>query len=178
MKLRLLPIGISLLVSLAVLFGGWFLYDSYAMETPLNEVVKETPGVQNATVDITKDKVTIHFTPSSDANLRDIYASITSRGASVIGTRTVTLDPASTTSSELDRWWGQAMFDVAQAMESKQYGAIPKRLEALKAQYSGLSVDTEMDEVNVYVTLHDGEGKSKFIILPRQPQKIGVWPNE
>lgn len=177
MKLRILPIGISLVVSLAVLFGGWFIYDSYAMETPLNEVVKETPGVQNAKVNITKDKVTIQFTPAADASIREIYNSILTNGQSVIGSRNVVLDVNSNSSAALDNWWSKAMFDVAQAMETKQYGNIPVRLESLKTSFSGLVVQTEMDDQYVYVTLKDAD-HAKFVVLPRQGQKIGVWPNE
>lgn len=177
MKLRLLPIGVSLAVSLTVLFGGWFLYDSYAMETPLNQVVKETPGVENAKVEIAKDKVTIHFTPSTDASIREIYQSVITRGASVIGNRAVVLEVNNNTSAALDGWWAKAMFDVAQAMETKKYGDIPVRLDSLKGAYGGLNVRTEMDEQYVYVTLKDASN-SKYILLPRQAQKIGVWPNE
>jgi hypothetical protein len=177
MKLRLLPIGISLIVSLTVLFGGWFLYDSYAMETPLNEIVKETPGIQDATVEVDRNKVTIHLTPASDANMREIYKSIVTRGASVIGSRSVELDIKNDSNAALDAWWSKALFHVAQAMQTKHYGDIPERLEDLKGSLEGLNVQTEMDDKYVYVTLRD-QSKSLYLMLPLQSQKIGVWPNE
>jgi hypothetical protein len=178
MKLRLLPIGISLILSLSVLFGGWFLYDSYAMETPMNQIVKETPGVQEAVVKIDKDRVTIELSPASDANVREIYKSIVTRGASLIGSRTVHLDIKSVPGPALDAWWSKALFNVAQSMETKRFGEIPARLEELKGSYEGLTVQSEMDESYVYITLKDDAGNSLYKMLPILSQKLGVWPNE
>ncbi|WP_127588203.1 hypothetical protein [Paenibacillus koleovorans] len=177
MKLRIWPIAMSLVVSSAVLFGGWFLYDSYAMETPLNQIVKETPGVKDASVQIEKDRVSLRLTLADNANLREIYKQVTEQGDSVIGKRKVAVEVANSSEAELDRWWSSALFDVAQAMETKKYGDIPVRLEARAAEVPGLTVSTEMDEQYVYVTLRNGTS-GKYVMLPRNAAQLGVWPNE
>jgi hypothetical protein len=177
MKLRLLPVFISLVVSSVVLFGGWFGYHSLAMENPLLKIIQKIHGVQEAHIDLKSDEVDIDLKLSADASLREVYNAIVTEGGSIIGKREVKLNVTNASSEQLDRWWSSALFDVAQAMETKQYAQIPKTLEQHAAELSGLKVMTEMDDKNVYVRLTDGD-KSKFVILPRTAHRIGVWPNE
>ncbi|MMZ68833.1 hypothetical protein D1872_315730 [compost metagenome] len=58
-------------------------------------------------------------------------------------------------------------------MENKQYTEITTTLDQLQERNSSLKASADMDENNVYITLTDAQG-SKFIILPRVPQKMGV----
>lgn len=177
MKLRLLPVAISVIVSSAILFGGWFGYHSYAMENPLMNIVQGVPGVKNAQMDLKTDEVDISLNIDSNASLRQIYDKIQTDGASIIGKREVKLNVTNASSEELDRWWSSALFDVAQAMETKKYADIPKVLEQHKAALPGLKVSTEMDDNYVYVQMTDGD-KSKYVMLPRTASRMGVWPNE
>lgn len=177
MKLRFLPIAITALVSGILLFGGWFVYRSYAMENPLAQVVSQTKGVEQVKSEFNKDSVLIQLKLSNDASIREIYQRITTEGASVIGNRSVQLKLESDSSPELDQWWSTALFDVAQAMETKHYSDIPKILETKSGGMSGMTTATEMDDKNVYVRLsHDGH--NKYILLPRVPAVMGVWTNE
>lgn len=177
MKLRLLPVVISVIVSSTVLFGGWFAYNSLAMENPLSDIVTATAGVESSAIQLDSDQVNITLTLKPDADLRTIVNRISKDGSSIIGKRTVHYNLQSKTSAELDTWWSKALFDVAQAMETKHYSDIPKTLQSYAGQPANLKVDTEMDEHYVYVRLTDGDS-SKFVMLPRTPGKIGVWPNE
>ncbi|MNC79580.1 hypothetical protein D3C75_1320970 [compost metagenome] len=59
-------------------------------------------------------------------------------------------------------------------METRRYADIPAALNAKAGQLQGLSVQTEMDDDNVYVRLTEGE-HVKFVILPRTAAKMGVW---
>ncbi|MNI38883.1 hypothetical protein D3C73_930440 [compost metagenome] len=62
-------------------------------------------------------------------------------------------------------------------METKHYAEIPSSLDKQAAQLNGMTVATEMDNKYVYIRLTKGE-YSKFILLPRVPAQLGVWPNE
>lgn len=177
MKLRFIPVMISVIVSSAVLFGGWFLYDSLAMENPLSRIVQEQPGVARSNIEIGGSKVKIEVTLGPDANVRELYKAIVEKGASIIGKRQVELAVTNTSTPEMDRWWSNALFDVAEAMDGRRYASIPGALEAKKATYPGLQVFTEMDDTYVYVHMTDGT-HHQYKLLPRQAQRIGVWPNE
>jgi hypothetical protein len=177
MKLRLLPIITSIVVSAVVLFGGWFAYNSYAMEHPLTDIVDKAPGVQSSSMNMNNNQVTIDLTLKPDADLREIVHTISVDGSSIIGSRELVVHVAGKSSPGLDAWWSKALFNVAQAMETKHYADIPKSLQEQAGSIKGLKVDTQMDNKYVYVRLTDGED-SKFIMLPRVSAKMGVWPNE
>jgi hypothetical protein len=177
MKLRLLPIIISVVVSAVVLFGGWFAYNSYAMEHPLTDIANKAPGVESSTATLSSTQVILELKLKQDANLREIVQQISKQGSSIIAQRELIVRVTGQSSAELDAWWSKALFDVAQAMETKQYANIPLTLQAKAASVSGLTVDTQMDSKYVYVRLSKGTS-SKFIMLPRVSAKMGVWPNE
>ncbi|MEW9698935.1 hypothetical protein [Paenibacillus sp. SI8] len=176
MKLRLLPVVLSVIVSSAVLFGGWFAYTSLAMENPLSDIIGKAPGVVSSTMKFDSNEVNIDLTLKPDANLRDIVNQIQTEGSSVIGKRTIHVEVTGTPSAKLEAWWSKALFEVAQAMETKHYADIPATLQKYAADVPNMKVDSEMDNSYVYIRLSDGES-TKFVMLPRSSQ-IGVWPNE
>lgn len=176
-KLRLLPLVVITTITSVVLFGGWFAYHSVALKSPLASILSEIEGVESAEASIQRTQVVIKLTLANDASLREILANIKSEGSSIIGSRELILDVINPSSSELDQWWSTVLFDVAEAMETKNYSNIPQDLDQKKGQLEHLSVSTEMDDVNVYIRLVHKD-QSKFIILPRIPVQLGVWDNE
>ncbi|WP_040951143.1 hypothetical protein [Gorillibacterium massiliense] len=175
MKLKVLPTVIALLASCVILFGGWFMYRSYAMESPLANQINKVQGVESVHSDFSSDKVTVDLALKNDASIRDIYDLIAK--SKVVSGRQVELNVSSDSSPELEKWWSSALFDIAQAMETHQYSAIPTQLQEKAKSLSGLTAESEMDDQNVYIRLVDGSN-SKYIILPRVPAGMGVWPNE
>jgi hypothetical protein len=176
LKLKLVPLLIAILGSSAVLFGGWFVYHSVAMENPLNQALNGSPGVESSEAKI-GSKVVFNVKLNPQAHLSEIVHEIDKRSASISGDREVQINIESNSSPELEAWWSRALFGVAQAMETSQYSSIPTSLESKTGEIPGLTVQSEMDEKNVYVRMTDGE-HVKFVILPRTPAKMGVWPNE
>ncbi|TXK81372.1 hypothetical protein [Paenibacillus sp. N3.4] len=177
MKLRLLPVVISIVISSAVLFGGWFAYTSFAMENPLSNLISQVPGVASSTMKLTNDRVDIEVNLKADANLKTVVDTIHKEGASIIGKRTVRIDVKGNPSADLEQWWSKALFEVAQAMETKHYADIPTTLQKYAADVPNMKVDSQMDENNVYIRLTNGDA-TKFIMLPRKSTQMGVWPNE
>jgi len=179
LKLRLLPVVITVLLSSGVLFGGWFAYQSFAMEDPFLEKVAAVEGIAGEpVVEIQREQAVVRVTLEPGASLRETYRAIVEAGASSLGDREIVVEASNESSEALEAWWSGALFDVAQAMETKQYSAIPQRLRELaEANGSTMQVKTEMDDTNVYISLTDGPN-SKHVILPRQAAMMGVWPNE
>jgi hypothetical protein len=174
MKLRFIPILITVAASSALLFGGWYFYQSSVVENPIKDVILGVQGVNQVSTNINNSQVSIDLKLNKDADLRNLYSTISKEGASLLSSRKLKLNLESQTSPELEQWWSTALFDVAQAMDTRHYADIPQVLNAKDQEIPGLKVMTEMDETNVYVRLTDGE-HSKYIILPRTPAQMGVW---
>lgn|GEM_PF-826494 len=178
MKIRVKPLVLTLVGSMAVLFGGWFFYQNVAVQSPVEKVAKEVSTVSDAKANITRNDVQLVIQVQPDANLREIVQHIYQSGNKVIGEKKLNITVSNPSSPLLDDWWSHALFGVAQAMENKQYSEIPQVLEKTSKSLNLTQVHTsaEMDERNVYVTITDGKA-SKYIILPRKGEPVGVWPN-
>jgi hypothetical protein len=176
MKLRLLPILLSLTISAILLFGGWFAYQSVAMESPLSSIASMTPGVKLVDAHFSSEDVVMEIKLEPGTSLREVYSRIQTEGSALIGKKELKLKVLNESTPKMDQWWSSALFDVAQAMETKQYTQIPKTLQARSVESDGLKVATEMDDKYVYIALTDG-AKSKYLMLPRTPGRLGVWTN-
>ena len=176
MKIKILPLTITAALTAAILFGGWFAYRHYGIEQPLDRIAGSVPGVTNAVVETTNGQVNIDLELKQDANIADVYRKLKEDGASEIGGKKLNLSAEGTTNEKLEQAWSYSLFDVAQAMENRQYTGIREAMNKLSDQYPGVTAETSMDEDNVYVTLRDGVN-AKFVILPRQPATMEVWPN-
>lgn len=176
-KLRILPLMLSIAVSFIILFGGWFAYHSMAVKQPFSQIVSNIVGVEYANVEINRGEVNIELLLQYDASLREIVLQINEQGRSYVDDKQLIIDIINSPSSELDRWWSSALFDVAEAMEKRQYSKIPLTLNNLGSNTSNLQVMTEMDSTHVYVRLIQGD-HAKFIMLPIHPPPIGVWNHD
>jgi hypothetical protein len=176
MKLKILPLTITAALTAALLFGGWFAYRHYGIEQPLDRIANSVPGVSGATVQTSNGQVNINVQLKQDANIGEVYRKIKVDGSSEIGSKSFTLTAVNGTNDRLEQAWSYALFDVAQAMENRQYTGIRDAMDKLSVKYPGVTAVTSMDDNNVYVTLREGTA-AKFVILPRQPSTLGVWPN-
>lgn len=85
MKLRLLPLLVSVTISATLLFGGWFAYQSFAMENPLSAIVSSTPGVEHVQTRISSEAALIELKLASGTSLREVYNRIQNEGSGLIG---------------------------------------------------------------------------------------------
>lgn len=176
MKLKLTPLLLTAALSVALLFGGWSAYRHYAVEQPLDRVAAAAPGVRSAESVMAGGQVVLRLELMPNADLAEIYRKIKQDGADQIGGRTIEMNVKSPSSDKLEQAWRYSLFDVAEAMETRRYSGIREAMDKLSTQFPGISATTDMDEDNVYIRLQDGQA-AKFVVLPRQPAMMEVWPN-
>lgn len=176
MKLRIGQTVAIAAVSAVLLFGGWFAYNQWAIEAPFQKLVKQYEGVNHVQFNITPKEVGLKLELEAGTDIGGLVRHLEKDGKELLGKRTLKLEVTDHSTPDLDQIWSEALFSVAQAMENKQYTEIQSTLNQLEEQYDALQASADMDDKNVYVTLTDGTA-SKYVILPRVPQKLGVWPN-
>ncbi|GAK40048.1 hypothetical protein PUW24_24460 [Paenibacillus urinalis] len=174
MKLRPIRIAITVMVTATLLFGGWFVYRQVALEKPIEKLVAEYDGVNDVQLDINQNQVVLNLDLEPNTNIRGLVDYIRTDGKELLNGRTMQLEVKDHSTETLDDFWSSALFTVAEAMETRQYTQIPEKLKEMSE--GSIQVDYDIDNENVYVSLSDGEA-SKYIILPRQPATMGVWPN-
>jgi hypothetical protein len=176
MKLRIVPIVITVMVTGLLLFGGWYMYRTFAIEQPLERIISNVNGVTYSKPVIGRDTVTVQLKLQKGTDIKEVYNRISTKGASVIGSRELKIDIMQTGDAELERVWSSVLFQVAEAMENRTYSNIPLAMKSLEAHNAGLKASNEIDDSNVYITLHKGQAV-KYVVLPRTPDMIGAWPN-
>lgn len=174
-KPRIIPIIVVAVVSVLVLFGGWTIYNQVAIAAPLQQAFKNMEGVVSSTKPvITRDQVTIEVVLAPGANIREIYESISANGKDVFGDRRLKLDIKTEPNKQLDDLWYASLFKVAEAMENKAYSEIPKAMSDAAKSYEDVTVSSEMDNKNVYITIKNKDAV-KYVVLPRTPGQMEVW---
>lgn len=176
MKLRIFPIAATVVVSALLLFGGWYVYRQMALQSPLDAIVKQYDGVNSAHFDVNRNSITLKLDLRPDTDLGALIQHVKENGKTLIGGKTLNIDVQDHSSTALDKWWSQALFPVAEAMENKKYTEITATLDKLNKQTPDIKATAEMDDTNVYISITDGKA-SKFVILPRTAEKLGVWNN-
>ncbi|MBB6735471.1 hypothetical protein [Cohnella zeiphila] len=176
MKLRIVPMAVTAALSAALLFGGWYAYGHYGVEKPLDRIAQAVPGVETAQTSRSASEVKLNVSLSPDADLASVYRQIEQNGAQSIGGKKLELAVNAPSDPTLEKMWGQALFNVAEAMDHRTYSGIQDAMTELEQKHPGLTTATEMDDTNVYVTLKYQDAV-KYVILPREPQKLEVWPN-
>lgn len=174
MKIKVVPLAVTVVVSAALLFGGWSVYRHFGIEKPLDQVAESVPGVESAEAKMTAGQVVLYVKLSTDADLVEVYRKVKREGAAQIGSKKLELVVESDSSSKLDEAWSHSLFDVAEAMETRRYSGIRSAMEQLSERFPGVTAETDMDDDNVYIRLSDGQS-AKYIVLPRQPISLGVW---
>lgn len=176
MKLRWIPVAITAALSAALLFGGWYAYGQYGVEKPLDRVAKSIPGVESAQTNRTLSSIELQLKLSPDADLAEVYRRLQEDGSNSIGGKTLTVKVDEPSDPALEKAWSHALFDVAEAMDHKNYSDIRTAMEQLTKENPAIQADTQMDDTNVYIRLRTGDAV-KYVILPRESEKLGVWPN-
>ena len=175
-KLRLVPFLSTIAITAALLFGGWYAYDQAVVERPLNSAVGSLPGVVSAVPTLSKDSLTVQLKLGAGADLQSIYQEISKRSAKMLVGRKLILQVEQGSQPKLDQIWTSQLFTVAEAMENRRYSEIPNALKAMESSTPGLKTVTEIDDTNVYIKLELGQD-TKYVILPRAGEQMGVWPN-
>lgn len=173
MKLRIVPIVTSVAVSAILLFGGWYTYQQWGVESPFQETVEKYEGVKQVDLEIKPEQVNVKLKLENGTDLAQIVRDMKKDGKKWIGDRELQVVVEDQATEKLNDVWEEVLFSVAQAMENKQYTEITTALDALQEEHANVTANTDMDDTNVYITLSDGQ-VSKFIILPRVPQQLGV----
>jgi len=175
-QIRIIPVLLTALLSGAVLFGGWYGYRHFIVEQPLAVTFSGIEGVTASDPVVTDDRVTVEIALDGTADLAEVYRNIREQAGRALGGRELDLVIRQERSEKLEKIWSSALFTIAQAMENRSYADIPEAARNLEAAHPGLVAESDIDEHNVYITLKL-DGAVKYVVLPRQPAVLGVWPN-
>jgi hypothetical protein len=149
-RLRLVPILIVLVISLAVLFGGWQAYRHYNVVGPLQMNLEKIQGVQTVNIDGgTKNTIVVRL--SKVADLQTTYDSISSAISDAAGT-TVNIRIEDNRTSTLISDYEQLQPILFQGLAQGNYTTMIHNVEAA-GNNAGVQTRVTMDDKHVFIQL-------------------------
>ncbi|MBN6188646.1 hypothetical protein JQN58_17470 [Aneurinibacillus sp. BA2021] len=166
MKIRALPIFLSILLSSVLLFGGWYVFQSQFVKKPIANEIAAMKSVKVHDIVINRDAITLDVSFTNPDKFAEDYKNIKKIAAEKSNGKPVKVEFDSSNTS-LKKIWDENAFAIAEAMELHTYSKIPAVLDQMKKKHSLQSVDSRMDEQYVYIYLNDGK-TPYYTVLPRE----------
>ncbi|SMO43443.1 hypothetical protein [Melghirimyces algeriensis] len=207
MKIRW-PIAVStLLISLIVLFGGFYAFQWFTVEQPIRQMVKEAPHLQLQDIFVQPNKVTLTLKPDEKYSLAKDYPFLRRKMASLAGDRTMDVRLIDAPNPALNEAWNQMVFGVKEGLAHRRYTMIRETVNKIATEENIWSpynvrartahqryiwvrenvnkVATEesiryklsIDDSFVYIELHQGD-RFLYKVLPLHPAESEVKSSE
>lgn len=168
-QLKKSAIGLSLVATLALLFGGWFLYQKMEIEEPIRAEIGQMQSATLGNLEISKDKIQIDVTVTKPDVFPAEYRNLLTETQKVAGEKKVVIDIDNQSTAMNDIWQsGQFMF--TEAVELHEYSRIPALVEQWKKGNQLDEASALMDDENIYVYLKKGT-EDFYTIIPRSIEK-------
>jgi len=168
-QLRKTPIILSLLATLTLLFGGWFLYQKMEVEEPVKREIGQMESAELARFHMAKDQVTIELTVTDPDVFPAEYQQLRQKLTELLKDMPVAIT-IHNQAPVLKEIWTNGVFVFTEAVDLHQYSRIPLIVSEWKASHGLDEASVQMDETNVYVYLKRGTDDF-FTIVPRSMEK-------
>lgn len=169
MQLKKTTIGLSLLATLALLFGGWFLYQKLEVEEPLRAEIGQLQSAALNGLEIGRDKIEIDLTVIKPELFPQEYRELMRDAAKVVGDMPVEIRVGNQ-SEQIHAIWQSGQFVFKEAIELHQYSRIPQMIDEWKADHQLDEASALMDDSNIYVYMKKGT-EDFYAIVPRTQEK-------
>ncbi|MFD2371723.1 hypothetical protein ACFSO0_17510 [Brevibacillus sp. GCM10020057] len=168
MQLKKGAIGMSLVATLALLFGGWFLYQKIEIEEPIRTEIGQLQSASLTHLDVGKDKIEIDLKVTKPKAFPQDFRHLQETTASLSAGKQVEIR-VDNQSRSLKDVWNNGQFVFTEAIELHQYSRIPQLVEQWKAEHQLDDASALMDDTNIYVYLKKGS-EDFYTIVPRSTE--------
>lgn len=160
-------VAIVSIVSLFLLFGGWYLYQNISIKNPINEAVSSIKGIKVTDLEINKKSVNLSINLYDIDNFQVTYELIEETISPFLNNRSLNIEIINDGNDELNLVWSKSYFYIAEAIDKKEYSLIPQAIDKMKQEYNLDQASYTMDETNIYIDLHQNDAALYFVI-PRE----------
>lgn len=165
--------GLTILITLALLFGGQSLWQQYAIAQPMSQIARGIDGVESASLDkagkntpITRINVKLH----NVANLQTTYQALNERILNVLGHNKYEIILHSSPTPELEQLFYSIHYYIQEAIFTGNFGLMAERIQT-RAAAGNVTAQTYVDAKYVYLQLANPAG-NLYIVVPRQTVEV------
>lgn len=169
MQTRKLPVSIllSLLITLTLLFGGWFLYTKLQVEEPIRKQIGQMTSVKLADMQVGKEQLMIDLNVVKPESFPGEYIALLQTIRDIAPDKKVQIELANQ-DPELKKIWSEGVFRFTEAVDLHEYSKIPTLLNSWKTEHHLDTATASMDDNYIYVFLKRDKAQY-FTIIPRTP---------
>jgi hypothetical protein len=162
---------VAFIFTLALSLGGFHLYKSYAVARPLEQRIKNIPGVQQVQVTDQQDalEVTVKISPTGD--LKQSYTSIEKMVSTAAGAKKYTILIKDHPSRELEKIYGNLELAVYQGLANDSFLWLSDQI-AHGTAGAGAKYRLQVDEQRLYLSITKDNYNLCRVINREQPAEI------
>ncbi|MBP1933399.1 hypothetical protein [Ammoniphilus resinae] len=164
MKLRTMPVMLSLISTLALLFGGWYTYQHFYIKQPVQDFIAAKNDLILNDLKITQDQVVVDIDFKNPEKFVSDYKEINQYMEEQMGGKEILIRLPQYGEKMRDLWEDE-YFGVAEAIQTKEYTKIPLMMEEMKKKEQLQQAMAKMDEDFVYLYLQNGTDHL-YAVLP------------
>jgi hypothetical protein len=165
-KMRALPIFLSVLFSSLLLFGGWYVFQNQFVKKPISNEISAMKDVKLNNITVAREAITLDVSFNNPERFAEDYKAVKEIASEKSNGKPVKVEFHSV-NKDLQKIWDENVFAIAEAMELHTYSKIPGVLEQIKNKHHLQSVSSDMDDQYVYIYLNDGKSPY-YTVLPRE----------
>lgn len=169
--------GLTLMLTLASLFGGQWLWNKYAVVNPIGNAVKNIAGIDAVNVirlneQVGSENIKIYVKLSQVANLQKLYDELEEALQQVHKPQRYEIVIEDSRTPELEQFYHSIHYSVQEAIFTGNFAAMAGSIEA-KAGSAGIESQTYVDTKNVYLQMATGTNEM-YVVIARDSNRPGV----
>lgn len=155
-QIRLTTVVCALILTLCVLFGGYYLYDKYFIRDGLREQISQLVTAQEINIDKQDNSSIVSIRSSEIENFQDVYQKIAKLVYQKLGPQAevVFLDERT---EKLSQLYEECSFIIHEGIATGKYQDMRTKVMNL-ADQKGVQCHLTMDSSNIYLVLKDEKG--------------------
>lgn len=156
---------LSFVLTMLILFGGWYLYQQLEVKEPLKKEVQQMTSAMLGDLVVSNKQVDIKLKVTNPELFPQEYQKLLKTIEERTQNKQLDIEIMNQ-DEQLKNIWANGQFAVNEAMELHQYSRIPQLLHVWKQTYKLDVADAKMDDTHIYVYLKSGN-KDFYTMMPR-----------
>lgn len=169
---------LTLVLTLAVLFGGQLLWNKYAIANPINKAFLNIEGIESATIGRLSEQgkagenSKIYVKLARVANLETLYTEMTDKLKQVNGAKEYDIIIQDNRTPELEQFYYSIHYQIQEAIFTGNFSTMAERIEA-RANSAGIATQIHVDTKRIYLKLTKGPAEM-YMVIARDGSHQGV----
>lgn len=163
----------AFLFTIAFLFSGFMLYQTYAVAQPIKEEATNISGIQVIKQHVTPNKVEMTVAFAKGFDFAEKYPAFIQEVGQKAGNRELDIKIQDKPNAKLQQVWNESELAIQEGLALKKYTLIEEKI-GTKASVLGLTqTKIRIDEHYLYISLQDHD-HTLFRVLPLDQSEKGV----